>query len=184
MMRRLFDVFVSVTLLLLLSPIFLVVGLLIRRDGGPVFYKQVRVGLNGHAFKIWKFRSMVVNADKIGGYSTRASDSRITAIGSFIRRTSIDELPQLINVILGDMSLVGPRPNVPAQQSEYTPEQWSIRNSVLPGITGLAQAELRSKATWEQRWELDKRYVQEKSFLLDLKIIVKTALKLFSNNGN
>ncbi|BFO02945.1 sugar transferase [Pseudomonas guariconensis] len=184
MIKRIFDIFVSIILLLLLSPLLLVVGFLIKRDGGPAFYKQDRVGLNGQAFRIWKLRSMVVNADKIGGYSTLASDSRITAIGSFIRRTSIDELPQLINVILGEMSLVGPRPNVPAQQSEYTPKQWAIRNSVLPGITGLAQAELRSKASWEQRWELDKRYVYEKSFLLDLKIIVKTALKLFSNNGN
>ncbi|HDS0930924.1 sugar transferase [Pseudomonas sp. YQ_5] len=184
MAKRFFDIIVASIALVVLFPLLIAVAFIIRFDGGKAFYGQTRVGLGGKHFKMWKLRSMVPNADKLGGYSTLSGDKRITKVGRFIRKTSIDELPQLINVLIGDMSLVGPRPNVPAQVDEYTAEQWSLRNSVPPGVTGLAQAELRSKATWEQRWELDKNYVLNHSFQLDMKIIFKTAIKLFSSNGN
>jgi lipopolysaccharide/colanic/teichoic acid biosynthesis glycosyltransferase len=124
---------------------------------------------------MYKFRSMVKNAGAIGPYYTASDDPRITRVGRFIRRTSLDELPQLFNVVKGDMSLVGPRPDVPAQRQLYTAEDWQLRCSVRPGITGLAQAELRSEATPEQRLALDLRYAREHSLPMDLCILAKTA---------
>jgi len=182
--KRLIDILVSISALLILFPVLIIVGLIVKADGGPAFYRQVRVGKDCRTFSMLKFRSMVVDADKTGGYSTLSGDARITGVGRFIRRTSIDELPQLVNVLRGDMSIVGPRPNVPAQKVEYTDEQWKLRHSVLPGLTGLAQAKLRSKATWNQRWALDKEYILTHGVVLDIKIIFQTAAKLFSKNGN
>ncbi|MFV1873085.1 MAG: sugar transferase [Oleiphilus sp.] len=182
-MKRLFDLVLSIISLAILAPVMLVVALFIKKDGGPILYKQVRVGLNGKEFKIFKFRSMVLNADKIGGYSTSQNDSRITSVGRVIRKTSIDELPQLFNVVLGDMSIVGPRPNVPAQRKEYSEEQWTMRNRVLPGITGLAQAVNRSAATWQERFDLDSEYVSRASFMFDLKIILMTVKQVFLKGG-
>jgi len=167
-----------------LSPVLIVIPLLIRRDGGPVLFRQTRVGLHGVPFNIYKFRSMVVNSEQLGGHSTQANDPRITKVGHFVRQTSIDELPQLLNVLKGDMSLVGPRPNVPGQRYEYTQEQWDLRNSVLPGITGLAQATLRSDATWQQRYDLDAEYVRSQSLMLDIKIILLTVKQIFTKGGN
>lgn len=183
-MKRVFDVVMSVVALVALSPVFIVVPVLIRRDGGPALFRQARVGLHGKVFSIYKFRSMVINSEQLGGYSTQANDPRITGIGRFVRKTSIDELPQLLNVLKGDMSLVGPRPNVPGQRSEYTQEQWDLRNSVLPGITGLAQATLRSGATWQQRYDLDIEYVRSQSMALDFKIILLTVKQVFTKGGN
>lgn len=183
-MKRAFDIVVSAMALLVLSPIFIVIPLLIRRDGGPALFRQKRVGLNGKPFYIYKFRSMVVNSEQLGGYSTQENDFRITKIGRFVRKTSIDELPQLLNVLKGSMSLVGPRPNVPGQESEYTKEQWNLRHSVLPGITGLAQATLRSGATWQQRYALDAEYVRSCSLGLDIKIILLTVKQIFTKGGN
>ena len=183
-MKRLFDIFISLLLLILLLPIFIVVAFFIKIEGGPVFYSQVRIGKNGELFNIYKFRSMVINASELGGYSTGKNDNRITTIGKFIRKTSIDELPQLINVIKGNMSLVGPRPNVPLQKAEYSQDDWERRNSVLPGITGLAQATLRSNATPEERLNLDLNYIQKFSFLFDLKIIVLTVKQVLFKGGN
>jgi lipopolysaccharide/colanic/teichoic acid biosynthesis glycosyltransferase len=183
-MKRLFDVLISLVCLILFIPVMVVIAILIKRDGGSIFFKQTRIGLGGEHFGIYKFRSMVVNAEQLGGYSTQLGDSRITDIGKFIRKTSIDELPQLINVLLGDMSLVGPRPNVPAQEEEYSTSQWDKRNSVIPGITGLAQATLRSKATWQQRYDLDIEYIRNKSFLYDIKIIFMTIQQVLFKGGN
>lgn len=173
-MKRAFDFFISCFAIILLSPILIFIYFLIKRDGGSAIYKQMRVGLHGELFSIYKFRSMVINAEKIGGFSTQQNDPRVTKIGRFIRKTSIDELPQLFNVVKGDMSLVGPRPNVPAQKEQYLISDWQNRNSVLPGITGLAQATLRSRATFEERLKMDLDYVKCGNFLFDIKIILLT----------
>ena len=127
---------------------------------------------------------MIVEANKVGSYSTATNDPRITNIGRFIRRTSIDELPQLLNVIGGDMSLVGPRPDVPQQRSNYSQEQWELRASVKPGITGLAQAILRSDATPDERLALDLEYVQSHTLSYDIKILLKTAKQIIAKGGN
>lgn len=184
-MKRLFDIAFPILVLLALSPPLLVVSAFIYvTDRGAVIYRQTRIGLHGKEFVIFKFRSMVLNADKIGGFSTTTNDLRITKVGRFIRKTSIDELPQFINVLIGDMSLVGPRPDVPAQKNLYTEAEWKKRNSVKPGITGLAQATLRSEATEAERKRLDFEYVDHQSFLFDLKIIVMTVKQVLFRGGN
>ena len=127
---------------------------------------------------------MVKNAASLGPYFTAAGDPRITPVGRFIRRTSLDELPQLLNVLLGDMSLVGPRPDVPAQRSLYSDDQWAERCSVRPGITGMAQALLRSECTEAQRLEQDLRYVHEQNLWLDLKIMALTLKRLSGKGSN
>jgi lipopolysaccharide/colanic/teichoic acid biosynthesis glycosyltransferase len=184
-MKRAIDVLLSLVALALLSPLLLATAIAIAlEDGRPVLFRQVRVGRGGREFGMHKFRSMVKNAASIGPYYTSSDDPRITRVGRFIRRTSLDELPQLFNVIQGDMSLVGPRPDVPAQRELYTDEEWQLRCSVRPGITGLAQAELRSEATPEQRLALDLRYAREHSVLMDLCIIAKTAGRLAGRGSN
>lgn len=184
-MKRLMDVVVSFAALLLLSPVLLAVAIAVMlEDGAPVLFRQVRVGRGGREFGIYKFRSMVKNAAAVGPYHTASDDPRITRIGRFIRRTSLDELPQLLNVLAGDMSLVGPRPDVPAQRTLYTAADWQARCSVRPGITGLAQALLRSAATPQQRLDLDLRYVREHSLGLDLKIIAWTLGRLTGKGAN
>lgn len=184
-MKRLFDITVSFLAIFCLSPVLLVLALLVRlQDGGPSLFGQQRVGKDGETFLMWKFRSMVVNADRLGGYSTADGDPRITPVGRFIRRTSLDELPQLLNVLMGNMSIVGPRPDVPAQRGLYTDGEWRIRVSVRPGITGLAQATLRSQATADQRKALDLEYAAKASMLLDLKIILLTVKQVILKGGN
>lgn len=184
-MKRSIDIILSLSSLILLSPLMLIVAALIYLDDhGSVLYKQVRIGFGGREFKILKFRSMVLNADKIGGYSTMDGDPRITKIGRFIRRTSLDELPQLFNVLSGDMSIVGPRPDVPAQRSLYTSEEWEIRHRVKPGITGLAQAKRRSEATLEERKSMDLYYAENSSVWFDIKIIVMTVGQIITKGGN
>jgi lipopolysaccharide/colanic/teichoic acid biosynthesis glycosyltransferase len=182
-MKKCFDILASLAALIILSPLMIFIALCIKTDGGPIIYKQIRVGINGREFGIFKFRSMVVNADKLGGYSTNPGDKRVTSVGTFIRKTSIDELPQLVNVLLGQMSIIGPRPNVPAQFDEYTQAQWDKRNSVLPGITGIAQSRNRSSATWQQRYDMDIEYVDNRTFLLDIKIIIDTFKQVFFKGG-
>jgi lipopolysaccharide/colanic/teichoic acid biosynthesis glycosyltransferase len=184
-MKRAMDLLLSALALLLLSPILIATAAAIAlEDGRPVLFRQVRVGRGGREFGMFKFRSMVKNAAAIGPYFTSGDDPRITRVGRFIRRTSIDELPQLFNVLKGDMSLVGPRPDVPAQRSLYTEADWALRCSVAPGITGLAQAELRSEATPEQRLALDLRYAREHSVTMDLCIMAKTASRLTGKGSN
>jgi lipopolysaccharide/colanic/teichoic acid biosynthesis glycosyltransferase len=143
--KRLYDLAFSGIGLLVLSPVLALLALLVKfSDGGPVFYRQQRVGLGGRQFRIWKFRSMVVDADRLGIAVTRDGDPRITRVGRFLRKTKMDELPQLWNVFAGDMSLVGPRPEVPRYVERYTPEQRQILQ-LKPGITDLATLRFRNE---------------------------------------
>lgn len=184
MMKRLFDIVVSCILLLLFLPIMIGVAIAVWRDSpGPIIYTQTRVGRDRQPFGIYKFRSMVTDADKIGGYSSAKGDTRVTRVGRFIRKTSLDELPQLINVLKGDMSLVGPRPDVPAQETQYTPEDWIKRHSVRPGITGLAQATARSAATPEDRTRLDLEYVDTTSLYRDITILSQTVRQVLGRGS-
>lgn len=184
-MKRLFDILCAAGAIVVLSPVLLgVVAVIYFSDFGPVLFKQRRVGRAGREFFIYKFRSMVLNAESLGGYSTAEGDPRITRVGRFIRRTSLDELPQLFNVLLGHMSVVGPRPDVPAQRALYTEQEWRLRHSVRPGITGLAQATLRSAATEQQRKQLDLEYAQQASLIKDLEIIAMTFKQVFGKGGN
>lgn len=184
-MKRIFDFLVSFFAVVLLIPVFILIGLAIKIDSkGPIIFKQKRVGYLGMPFFIFKFRSMVKDSEIIGPYYTKANDPRTTKVGRFLRKTSLDELPQLLNVIIGDMSLVGPRPNVYAQRKDYTQEEWSKRNTVKPGITGLHQATLRSDSTFELKKKADLEYVETNSFLFDLKIILLTIKQIALKGGN
>ena len=184
-MKRVFDIIVCVFALLVLMPVLALASLAVAFESGlPVFFKHERIGRNGQPFGMFKFRSMVKNAASIGPYFTTGDDPRITRVGRVIRRASIDELPQLINVLLGDMSLVGPRPDVAAQRSLYTDAAWAERCSVRPGITGLAQAVQRSEGTQESRLALDLQYVREHSLWFDLKIMWLTLSRLSGKGAN
>ena len=184
-MKRLMDILLAGAALLLLSPVLLATAAAVALDSGfPVLFRQTRIGRDGRTFGMFKFRSMVRNAAAIGPFNTAADDPRITRVGRFIRRTSLDELPQLFNVLVGDMSLVGPRPDVPVQRSLYNDRDWALRCSVRPGITGLAQVVLRSEGTEDDRRELDLRYVREQSVWLDLKILARTAGRLTGRGAN
>lgn len=184
-MKRVIDVVFSVLGLLLLTPLLLATAAAIALESGmPVLFVQQRVGRGGRVFNMLKFRSMVRNAAATGSWRTGADDPRITRMGVFIRRTSIDELPQLVNVIKGDMSLVGPRPDVPAQRADYTEAEWMERCSVRPGLTGLAQARLRSEGTQAQRIALDLQYVRARGIALDLRILCWTLGRLNGRGSN
>ena len=184
-MKRFLDILIALLALLALSPVLLLVAFAIAlQDGFPVLFRQTRVGRDGREFGMFKFRSMVKNAAIQGPYFTVAGDPRITRLGRFMRRTSIDELPQLINVMLGDMSVVGPRPDVPMQRSLYTDSQWQERCSVRPGITGLAQAMIRSEGEEGERLELDLQYVRTHSVWFDLKIVALTLKRLGGKGSN
>ncbi len=148
-------------------------------DGGPVFYRQRRVGLDGVEFELLKLRTMEVDAEHRGtGFAVDAGDPRITRVGRMLRRLSLDEVPQLWNVVRGDMSLVGPRPTLSYQVERYTPRQ-RRRLDVKPGITGWAQVHGRARLPWEDRIELDVWYVEHRSPWIDLKILARTPLALF-----
>lgn len=184
-MKRVVDVSLSLSALVLLSPVLIVCAVWVAVSStGPVFFKQIRVGRNCQVFGMYKFRTMVQNAASMGPYFTSANDPRVTSVGRVLRRTSIDELPQLLNVVLGDMSLVGPRPDVPAQEELYQASQWAERHRVRPGITGLAQALIRSEGTPEQRTALDLKYVREHDLWLDLRIMWWTLGRLGGRGGN
>jgi lipopolysaccharide/colanic/teichoic acid biosynthesis glycosyltransferase len=184
-MKRTVDLVVSLFMLIVLSPLLAAAAVAIAIESGrPVLFRQTRLGLGGREFSMYKFRSMVKNAAAIGPYHTASDDTRITRVGRFLRRSSIDELPQLLNVFKGDMSLVGPRPDVPAQRSLYSDVDWTQRCSVRPGITGLAQALLRSEATPAQRLALDLRYAREHSLWLDAKIVGWTLGRLAGRGSN
>ena len=174
-MKRLFDFCAASFALILLSPLLLAIAVLIKIDSpGPVLYRQNRVGRNGELFSICKFRSMCVSQGPDAPYNTQPGDTRITRIGKLIRSTSLDELPQLINVFKGEMSLVGPRPDLEIQERDYAPEDWRLRISVTPGITGLAQINGRSDLSFEDRLHYDLEYVRRQSFALDLRVILQT----------
>lgn len=185
MIKRLLDIAMALCAAIVIGPVMACVAItIILADNGPMLFRQQRVGRGCQEFAIFKFRTMVVNAEALGGYTTASDDPRITKIGRFLRKTSLDELPQILNVLRGDMSIVGPRPDVPAQKSEYTSEQWTMRHSVRPGITGLAQATLRSSATPEQRLALDIQYATAKTHWVDAKIILQTIAGLLSGHSN
>jgi lipopolysaccharide/colanic/teichoic acid biosynthesis glycosyltransferase len=167
--------------LALASPLIGVAALAVKlQDGGPVFYRQRRVGKDGEEFELLKIRTMVVGAEKLGaGYAVDKGDARITRTGRLLRRLSIDELPQLWNVVRGDMSVIGPRPTLRYQVERYTSRQ-RRRLEVKPGITGWAQIHGRAALPWEDRIELDVWYVQHRSPMVDLEILAKTPRALFS----
>lgn len=181
---RALDISLSLFLMTITSPIFLIVGVAILLESGPpVFFAQRRVGQFGRTFLMYKFRSMRKDAPTAGPFYTEKNDPRITKIGKFIRRTSIDELPQLWNVLVGDMSFVGPRPYLERQMNELDPEVARRRNSVRPGITGLAQIRGRSMVAPEVRLEYDLEYVARRSLALNLRIILLTAGQVLIKKG-
>lgn len=193
--KRLFDIFASALGLIILAIPFVIIGLIIKLDdpAGPVFYSQTRVGLNGKHFRMWKFRSMVANADKLvdkliaendvtGAMFKIKDDPRVTKIGRVIRKYSIDELPQLFNVLVGDMSLVGPRPPLPRELATYT-EYDKQRLAVVPGATGLWQVSGRSDVGFDEMVQLDIEYINSASIKTDLAIILKTFVIVIRPNG-
>jgi sugar transferase EpsL len=179
--KRFFDLALSVILLVALSPAMILTACLIRwKIGSPVLFRQTRPGLNGEPFTLYKFRTMTDERDAAG--NLLSDEKRLTKTGRLIRKTSLDELPQLINVIKGDLSLVGPRPLLMEYIPLYTKRQWR-RHEVKPGITGWAQINGRNKVTWEEKFELDVWYVDHRSFLLDLKILLLTVVKVLKSEG-
>lgn len=171
-----------------ISPILILTALAVRLESrGPIIFKQERLGYKGKTFKIYKFRSMVVGAEKTGsGVYTFKGDSRITRVGRFIRATSIDELPQLFNILKGDMSLIGPRPALtyhPWPLDQYTKHQRRMFD-VLPGVTGWAQVNGRKEVPWPERIELNVEYVDRYSFAMDMKILWMTIYKVITNANN
>lgn len=201
--KRIFDLLIAALLLFLLAPLMLVIALVIRATSpGPAILVQERVGKGGKVFAFYKFRSMYNNSDNTederyareyihgnhqaarpqGGVFKPANDKRITPVGRWLRKTSLDELPQLFNVLKGDMSLVGPRPSMPYEVDVYKP--WHFRRlEVLPGITGLAQIKGRSSLTFQEIVSIDLEYIERRSFLLDLEILLKTLPVVLSARG-
>lgn len=181
MLKRIFDISVSVVTLLLLAPVMALVAWQIRRRlGSPVLFRQVRPGLNGKPFKMVKFRTM---RDAVDAQGNPLPDSeRLTPFGTFLRSTSLDELPELWNVLKGEMSLVGPRPLLMEYLPLYSAEQYR-RHEVRPGVTGWAQVNGRNALSWEEKFKLDVWYVDNRSFWLDLKILLLTIKKVFIREG-
>ena len=192
--KRITDVLFSGIGLIILSPVFVIVAIAIKLDSkGPIFFKQDRVGKDEELFSMYKFRSMVVNAEELkkalenqnemsGPMFKMKKDPRITRVGRFIRKTSIDELPQLVNVIKGDMSLVGPRPSLPKEVEQFEP--WmKERLAVQPGITCFWQVMGRNSIPFEEWMKLDVKYVRERNYFLDIKLIFKTFFVLFGDDS-
>lgn len=192
--KRITDVLFSGIGLIILSPVFVIVAIAIKLDSkGPIFFKQDRVGKDEEIFSMYKFRSMVVNAEELkkalenqnemsGPMFKMKKDPRITRVGRFIRKTSIDELPQLVNVIKGDMSLVGPRPSLPKEVEQFEP--WmKERLTVQPGITCFWQVMGRNSIPFEEWMKLDVKYVRERNYFLDIKLIFKTFFVLFGDDS-
>ncbi|MCW2996631.1 MAG: sugar transferase [Solirubrobacterales bacterium] len=184
MIRRLIDIIVSATALVVAAPVIALAALLVRLEtpGHPI-YRQRRTGLDGHEFDVLKLRTMVSGAEFIGaGLAVDAGDARITKVGAVLRRTSIDELPNLVNVLRGEMSLVGPRPTLPGQVAQYTDRQLG-RLAVKPGLTGWAQVNGRASLPWSERIELDLWYIEHRSLKLDLQILARTVKMLVHGEG-
>jgi lipopolysaccharide/colanic/teichoic acid biosynthesis glycosyltransferase len=181
---RAFDLIVASIALAILSPLLLITAVAIKLGSrGPVFYRQRRIGKDGREFEMLKLRTMVEGSDPVGyGTAVTRDDPRVTRIGRFLRRTSLDEVPNLVNVLRGEMAVVGPRPTIPAQVDDYTPRQ-RRRHEVRPGITGWAQVQGRAGIPWEERIELDIEYVERRSIGLDLRILAKTAWLLVTGHG-
>ena len=184
MIRRAVDIVVSALALALSSPLLLGAMIAIRVESpGPVIYRQRRAGRRGKPFDVLKLRTMVDGAEHIGaGLAVNANDSRITRVGAFLRRSSLDELPNLLNVLRGEMTLIGPRPTLPAQVEQYTDRQRG-RLAVKPGITGWAQVNGRASLPWSERIELDLYYVEHRSLSLDLRILLRTPAMVLGGSG-
>ncbi|KAJ49432.1 exopolysaccharide biosynthesis polyprenyl glycosylphosphotransferase [Clostridium tetanomorphum] len=192
--KRIIDFVLSLIGIVILSPIYIILAVLIKLDSkGPAIFKQLRVGKDGKDFVIYKFRTMIVNADKkreleidpdnIGNFVFQSrSDNRITKVGSFLRKSSLDEIPQLFNVLIGNMSLVGPRPEIPDVVKYYPPE-YAQRLLVTPGITGLAQVSGRGEIELQKTIHYDLVYIENFSILLDIKILFKTVFSVFKKEG-
>ncbi|SFG89388.1 exopolysaccharide biosynthesis polyprenyl glycosylphosphotransferase [Desulfotomaculum arcticum] len=183
--KRAFDLIGTLLILLLLSPLLIIIALAIKiTSPGAVLFKQLRLGLNGEIFWMYKFRSMVPNAVNMGsGMFVEKDDPRITAVGKLLRKTSLDELPQLLNILRGEMSLVGPRP-APLHHLKIYDERQIKRLTVKPGITGWAQVKGRLALYWPQRIELDLWYIDNYSFWLDIKILVMTVTVVLFRRGD
>jgi lipopolysaccharide/colanic/teichoic acid biosynthesis glycosyltransferase len=183
-MPRVLDIAIAAIALIVLSPLLLIAAIAIRLGSrGSVLYRQRRVGLRGEEFEMLKLRTMVQGSDPVGvGTVVTRDDPRVTAAGRVLRRTSLDEIPNLINVLRGEMAIVGPRPTIPAQVADYADRQ-RRRHEVRPGLTGWAQVQGRAGIPWEERIELDIEYVERRSAALDLRILARTALLLVSGHG-
>ena len=183
-MNRVLDILIAGVVLWVFSPVMLVVAILIRLEGGgDVIYRQERVGREGQVFWMLKFRTMISGSDPVGvGTVVARDDNRVTKVGRWLRRTSLDELPNLVNVLRGEMALVGPRPTIPAQVADYTTRQHG-RHAVRPGITGWAQVQGRAAIDWDERIELDLHYIENRSMKLDLEILRRTVTLTLSGKG-
>lgn len=192
--KRLIDIICSFVGILVLSPLFIIIAIIIKfTSKGPVFFSQKRVGRNGKEFDMYKFRSMVVNAEELkeklaaqnemsGPMFKMKDDPRVTKVGKFIRKTSIDELPQLWNILKGDMSLVGPRPSLPKEVAQF--DEWMYKRlEVKPGLTCYWQVSGRNNIDFEDWMKLDIRYVEEKNLWIDIKLICKTVFVLFGDKN-
>jgi lipopolysaccharide/colanic/teichoic acid biosynthesis glycosyltransferase len=184
MIRRAVDIVVSAALLTLASPALAAAVVAIRMESpGSAIYRQRRIGRDGRPFEVIKLRTMVTGAERIGaGLAIDADDPRITRVGMLLRRTSLDELPNLLNVLRGEMSLIGPRPTLPGQVATYTPRQRG-RLAVRPGITGWAQVNGRASLPWSERIELDLDYIEHRSLALDLRILWRTVAIVLGGSG-
>jgi lipopolysaccharide/colanic/teichoic acid biosynthesis glycosyltransferase len=183
-MRRAFDVAVAATALALASPLLALAVVAIRLESkGGAIYRQRRVGLDGHEFDVLKLRTMVDGAERVGaGLAVNAGDARITRVGKLLRRTSLDELPNLVNVLRGEMAIVGPRPTLPHQVAQYTARERG-RLAIRPGITGWAQVNGRTSLPWAQRIELDLWYIEHRTWRLDLRILWRSARQVVVGEG-
>jgi lipopolysaccharide/colanic/teichoic acid biosynthesis glycosyltransferase len=181
---RAFDIVVGAVAMVLLAPALLAAAVAIRLGSpGPVLYRQRRVGLGNREFEMLKLRTMVQGSDPVGyGTAVARDDPRVTRAGRLLRRTSLDEIPNLINVLRGEMAIVGPRPTIPAQVADYTPRQLR-RHEVRPGLTGWAQVQGRAGIPWEERIELDLEYVERRSAAHDRRILAKTVWLLVTGHG-
>jgi lipopolysaccharide/colanic/teichoic acid biosynthesis glycosyltransferase len=184
MIRRALDIAVSATVLAVGSPLLALAMLAVRVESpGPVIYRQRRSGLHGVEFDVLKLRTMVQGAEHVGaGLAVNENDARITRVGAFLRRTSLDELPNLVNVLRGEMSLIGPRPTLPVQVAQYS-KRHRGRLAVKPGITGWAQVNGRASLPWSERIELDLYYVEHRSLALDLEILRRTPAMVLGGSG-
>lgn len=184
LIKRITDIFISIIVLIVSFPILLMSAIAVKLDSkGPIFFIQERTGYKGLLFKMFKFRGMVVNALEIGPELTQANDPRLTKSGKFLRRTSIDEIPQFVNVIKGDMSIIGPRPEIPSITAKYSSEQKKVFN-FIPGITGFSQINGRQTLTPEQRVKMEIDYYSNATFFSDLKILLATIKVVLTNEGN
>ena len=182
--RRLVDIVVSSMALVLASPVLAAAMVAVRLESpGPVIYRQRRAGREGQPFDVLKLRTMVEGAEHIGaGLAIDAGDARVTRVGALLRRSSIDELPNLVNVLRGEMTLIGPRPTLPAQVEQYSDRQRG-RLAVKPGITGWAQVNGRASLPWSERIELDLYYIEHRSLALDMRILGRTVAMVFGGHG-